>query len=355
MARPSLFVRPLEQGEMEFLAHLRKSRRQGLRQRAQILMASMVYTPVYQIALICKTDEAHVRRVIHAFNDFGFESLNPKVGTGRPRKFEPATRDRIVAIALTPPTTLGEPLTRWSLRRLKGYLERRRVVRRIAVETLRSILRERNVTFQRTRSWKRSTDPLFEEKATRILALYRTCPVDGVVVSFDEFGPISLQPYPGHCYAQRKRPWRQRATYVRRGGVGYFFGAYDVHADVLFGGYRLAKTTNEVLAFYKQIRRRYPDHLRVYLVNDNLSLHWTPLIREWAALHNVELVATPTSASHFNRIECHFQPLREFVLNASDYARHADVAVAFRRYLYRRNADHQNSRIRLLESRSKIA
>src|ERR1700736_3019118 len=78
MARPSLFVRPLEQAEMEFLAHLRKSRRQGLRQRAQILMASMVYTPVYQIALICKTDEAHVRRVIHAFNDFGFESLNPK-------------------------------------------------------------------------------------------------------------------------------------------------------------------------------------------------------------------------------------------------------------------------------------
>src|SRR3982074_467008 len=83
--RPSLFVRPLEQGETEFLAHLRKSRRQSLRQRAQILMASMVYTPVYQIALICKTDEAHVRRVIHAFNDFGLERLNPKVGTGRPR------------------------------------------------------------------------------------------------------------------------------------------------------------------------------------------------------------------------------------------------------------------------------
>src|ERR1700681_4076371 len=355
MARPSLFIRELEQSEMEFLAHLRKSRRQSLRQRAQILMASMVYTPVYQIALICQTDEAHVRRVIHAFNDFGFESLNPKVGTGRPRTFEPATRDRIVAIALAPPTTLGEPLSRWSLRRLKGYLERRRVVRRIAVETLRSILRERNVTFQRTRSWKRSTDPLFEEKATRIMALYRACPSDGVVVSFDEFGPISLQPYPGHCYAQRKRPWRQRATYVRRGGVGYFFGAYDVHADVLFGSYRLAKRTTEVLAFYKQIRRRYPDHLRIYLVNDNLSLHWTPLIRVWAATHHVELVAPPASASHFNRIECHFQPLREFVLNASDYTSHANVAVAFRRYLYRRNADHHTSRIRLLESRSRVA
>src|SRR5205085_6514034 len=122
------------------------------------------------------------------------------------------------------------------------------------------------------------------------------------------------QPYPGYCYAQRKRPWRRRATYVRRGGVGYFFGAYDVHADVLFGGYRLAKSTTEVLAFYQYIRRRYPDHVRVYLVNDNLSLHWTPQIRVWAESHNVELVPTPTSASHLNRIECHFRPLRGFVI-----------------------------------------
>jgi DDE superfamily endonuclease len=218
------------------------------------------------------------------------------------------------------------------------------------------MLREKNVTFQRTRSWKRSTDPAFEAKATRIMALYRTCPSDGVVVCFDEFGPISLQPYPGHCYAQRKRPGDDEPrTYVRRGGVGYFFGAYDVHHDVPFGGYRLAKTAPEVLAFYQSIRRRYPDHLRMYLVNDNLSLHWTPQIRAWAEAHNVELVATPTSASHLNRIECHFRPLREFVLNASDYASHAEVALAFRRYLRRRNADHHSSRIRLLESRSTIA
>ena len=74
---------------------------------------------------------------------------------------------------------------------------------------------------------------------------------------------------------------------MRRGGVGYFFGGYDVHADVLFGGYRLAKTTNEVPAFYKYIRQRYPDQLRIFLVNDNLSLHWTLEIRARAASHNV--------------------------------------------------------------------
>src|SRR5436305_6259120 len=123
------------------------------------------------------------------------------------------------------------------------------------------------------------------------MALDRTCPAEGVVVCFDEFGPIALQPYPRHCYAQRKRPGRRRATYVRRGGVGYFFGGYDVHADVLFGGSRLANQRSAHV--YKYIRRRYPDHLRIYLVNDNLSLHCTPQIRAWAEVHNVELVATP--------------------------------------------------------------
>ncbi len=47
------------------------------------------------------------------------------------------------------------------------------------------MLREKHVTFQRARSWKPSTDQLFEEKATRIMALYRTCPADGVVDCFD--------------------------------------------------------------------------------------------------------------------------------------------------------------------------
>jgi DDE superfamily endonuclease len=142
---------------------------------------------------------------------------------------------------------------------------------------------------------------------------------------------------------------------VRRGGIGYFFGAYDVHADVLFGGYRLAKSTTEVLAFYKYIRRGYPERLRIYLVNDNLSLHWTPQIRAGAEARKVELVPTPTSASHLNCIECHFRPVREFVLNASDCSTYSEVALAFRRYIRRRNTDHHTSRIRLLESRSRVA
>ena len=61
------------------------------------------------------------------------------------------------------------------------------------------------------------------------------------------------------------------------------------------------------------------------------------------------------SASYLSRIECHFRLLREFVLNTSDYTSHADVAIAFRRHLRRHNTDHLTSRIRLLESRPRVA
>ena len=75
-----------------------------------------------------------------------------------------------------------------------------------------------------------------------------------------------------------------------------------------------------MLEFLKDIRRRYPAEVTVYIVMDNLSAHWTPEIRQWAINSNVGLLPTPTNASHLNRIECHFWAYVEFVINGSDYA-----------------------------------
>jgi hypothetical protein len=46
-------------------------------------------------------------------------------------------------------------------------------------------------------------------------------------------GPISLRPTAGAGCARRGRPERQRATFNRRHGTPYVFGAYDVHSDRL--------------------------------------------------------------------------------------------------------------------------
>ena len=183
------------------------------------------------------------------------------------------------------------PFTRWSLAKLSRYLRGQGIA--ISPAQLGRVLKRAGVSFQRTRSWKQSPDPEYEAKAKRILALYRERPPNGVVISFDEKGPESLCPTQGRGWARRGRPERLRATYNRRHGVRYLVAALDVHADYLRARLRPRRDGASTLVFMKQIRLAYPRRLRLYWIQDNLSCHWTPAIREWAAVSNVELVPNP--------------------------------------------------------------
>ena len=123
MRPPSVFVRELAPPEGQRLKRLSKRASQAsTRQRAMILLASATLMSPPEIARLLLTDESHVRKVIHDFNERGFESLHPRVGGGRPRRISSDELEQIVAIAGVRPQTLGVPLTRWSLRRLSHYL-----------------------------------------------------------------------------------------------------------------------------------------------------------------------------------------------------------------------------------------
>ena len=59
------------------------------------------------IAASWLTDPNHVRKVIHEFNERGFDSLRPKYGVGRPRRVTCDQRQRIVSVAGARPDTQG--------------------------------------------------------------------------------------------------------------------------------------------------------------------------------------------------------------------------------------------------------
>jgi len=353
--RPAeVFVRelaPEEGGRLRSIS--KRAKYQSKRQRAMIVLASSNLMSAPEIARLVGSDESHVRKVIHAFNEQGFESLDPDYRGGRPKQTTPSERDRIVSVARARPDHQGVALTRWSLRKLAAYLAGMGLD--VSAETLRQILRGAGLSHQRTRSWKWSPDPDFREKAERVLSLYRAKPEDGVVVCFDEMGPIQLIPHQGSCWAPEGLPERQRATFKKKGGIRYLYGAYDVHDDRLIGRLRPRKGQYEVIRFLTTIRMRYDPRLRVYLVMDNLSCHWTPDVREWASESNVELVPTPTYASWLNRIECHFWAISEFVVKNADYESWDDFQLAMARHITYRNGPHRNQRLAELERRTRVA
>jgi len=346
MRPPEVFVRELAPHEGQRLKRLSKqSKVASTRQRASILLASNTLMSVPQIARMWMTDESHVRRVIHEFNEHGFESLRPRFGGGRPRRISTDDEQRIVAVAGARPDTLGVPYTRWSLAKLSRYLRTQGI--EVSSAHLARILARNGISLQRTRSWKQSPDPDYQAKADRILALYREKPANGVVISFDEKGPESLCPKHGRGWARRGRPERHRATFNRRQGIRYLVGALDVHADYLRIRPRPRRNGASTLAFMKQIRLAYPARLRIYWIQDGLSSQWTPAIRAYAAANNIELVPTPTYASYLNRIEATFGTIDEFVCKNADYLDWDALGYALATHVRHRNSPIERERRKL--------
>ncbi len=355
MRPPSVFVRPLAPVEGQRLKRLsRQAKHSSTRQRAAILLASATEMSAPEIAEMWLTDESQVRKVIHEFNRHGFASLRPRFRGGRPRRISTDDEQRIVAVAGARPDTLGVPLTRWSLAKLSEHLRGEGIM--VSAAQLARILAEAGLSFQRTRSWKASPDPDYAARAARVLELYRLQPPDGVVLSFDEMGPVSLCPHQGRGWARERRPERHRATYNRRHGVRYLVGALDVHASYLRARLRPTRNGNSTLTFMRQIRLAYPRKIRIYWIQDNLSCHWTPAIREWAEQNNVELVPTPTYASYLNRIESHFGAIGEFVVKNADYLDWDSFALAMAKHIsYRNDPGRRRERLEHAAKRLRLA
>jgi len=317
---------------------VRRGRGSSVRvRRATIIMASASGTPVSAIARLVAADEDTVRDVIHAFNERGLAALDPRWAGGRPRQISDADIAFIVTTATTRPGALGVPFTHWSVRKLaaylRGYGHDRRVV--IGRERLRLILREHHVSFQRTRTWKESTDPDKDAKLDRIEYVTSHFPMR--CFAFDQFGPLSIRPCHGSTWAPESTPLRLPATYHRTHGIRYFHGCYSLGDDQLWGGNRRRKGGDHSLAALKSIRAARPDGAPVYVIMDNLSANKTPAIRVWAARHKVELCLTPTCASWANPIEAQFGPLRTFTMGASDHPNHPVLARRLQTYLRWRN------------------
>ena len=316
--------------------------------RALVVLASAGGNDVAVIARLVHTSPDRVREMIHSFNDKGMRALDPQWAGGRPRRITTEERQLITKTATKRPRSLGQPFTRWSVRKLAQHLATKKGPKvKISRERLRQILAEEKITFQRTKTWKESPDPLREEKLARIEYLLehereRT-------FAFDEFGPLALKPEGGSCWAQMSRPQRLRANYHKPHGTRQLFAWYSLGADRLYGRIEPKKGARPTLRALKAIRAAVPDGQVIYVILDNLNHHRGPMIRQWCAENAVELAFTPTYGSWANPIEAHFGPLREFAIANSDHQSHAEMARAIRAYIRWRNAHTSDPEILALE------
>ncbi|WP_307794349.1 transposase [Arthrobacter cavernae] len=220
--------------------------------------------------------------------------------------------------------------------------------------------------FQSIKTWKGSTDPDYEEKANRVQALYEIAdgkaePGQGdpdVVICFDEFGPLNLQPRPVTSgprpprdpvtSAPRRR--RRRASYKRPHGVRHLLAGYDLSTDRLYGHVKTNKRRTEFLAFLRYLRSLHPLGQRIAIIMDNYGPHLSTRVDtrvgDWAAANNAELAYVPFYSSWLNRIEPQFTALRYFALDGTDHPSHTAQAGMIRRFISWRNHHTTDPKLR---------
>ena len=211
MAEPVRARRLTDQEGQRLQQIVRRGKHGSIRvRRALIIMASASGTPVPAIARLVAADEDTVRDVVHAFNEKGLAALDPQQAGGRLRLISEDDVEFIVTAATTRPETLGLPFTHWSLRKLAACLAGNRAWPvRIGRERLRQILRARQISFQRTRTWKESADPDKDAKLDRIEHVTSTFP-DGAspLTSSGRYrsGPLMAASGPGRRNPEGFRP-----------------------------------------------------------------------------------------------------------------------------------------------------
>jgi transposase len=171
--RPSVFVRTLSMDEGQKLQRITRTAKNPARMRRAIaVMMSGQGQAVRDITSLLQVSEDYVRDVIHAFNERGFDALDPKPSGGRRKKIGEQLRSWICTIARTSPADWGlTGFSTWSLTKLREHLLQEGIVAELSRETLRRILRAGGVSWQTTTTWKASTDPDFIPKMRRALDL----------------------------------------------------------------------------------------------------------------------------------------------------------------------------------------
>ena len=195
------------------LARITRTAKNPVRMRRAIMvMMSAQGQTVRDITSLLQVSDDYLRDVIHAFNERGFDALDPKPSGGRPRKIGEQIRWWICAIARTPPPTGVSPRSRPG--RCPSCVSTcwaRASWRRSAARRTGASCAPRGVLAD-DQTWKASTDPDFIAKMRRVLTLYDHPPADGRVVCVDEFGPLNLLPRNGKAWRSYCRPRRLRAT-----------------------------------------------------------------------------------------------------------------------------------------------
>lgn len=293
-------------------------------ERARIVLLADEHYSNQQIAESLQTREARVSKWRSRFARDRMAGLRDDPRAGKPPIYDRSTERRILAKLDEPPPVGNATWTGSLVAQALGDVSAAHVWR---------VLRDRNISLRRRRSWCISNDPEFAAKAADIVGLYLDPPTNALVLSIDEKPSIqALERAQGWLRLHDGTALTGVSHCYKRHGTTTLFAALDVITGKIKAGHYSRRRRREFLDFMNEIVADHPDR-EIHVVLDNLNTH-KPKCDRWLRRHpNVHLHYTPTYSSWLNQVECWFSILVRRALRGASFTSPQQVRDAIDRFV----------------------
>jgi transposase len=213
------------------------------------------------------------------------------------------------------PTASGPPPSRWTLRGVRATFP---WLKHYTLSGVWRVLRRSGLSIRAAQVRQHSPDPEYLAKLEQLLACLRDVakhPDEVVLVFLDEMGYYRW-PKEGRTWAsaapdnppQAEREGPNNKQWRVIGALNALSGRVDYLEAYIIGRQKL-------VVFYRQLLAAYATARRIYVVQDNWSIHSHPDVQlALAQMPQIEVVWLPTYAPWLNPIEKLWRWLREQVL-----------------------------------------
>ena len=298
-------------------------------QRALIILLSAERLPVLQVADQSGASRPAVWRWQERYGEEGIDGLL-RDKTRKPGRAPLSTGVVAKVLALTCSEPPGEA-THWTGRAMAKAVG-------VSLRAVQRLWDAHRLQPHRLRTFKRSNDPKFAEKAEDVVGLYMDPPAHAVVVSIDEKSQIQAldrtQPglplKPGKCGTMTHD--------YKRNGTTTLFAALNVLDGTVVGRCMPKHTHKEFIKFLNAVERAVPAGKVIHAIADNYATHKHPTVMKWLAGHpRWTFHFTPTSASWLNAVEGFFSTITRRKIRRGVFKSVADLEDAIERYIKQHN------------------
>lgn len=230
---------------------------------------------------------------------------------------------------------LRRPLrgTRWSVRSLAEALH-------MEPTAVYRTLRKYRLQPHRTRGFKFSNDPHFEEKLRDVVGLYLNPPEHALVLSFDEKSQIQALNRTQLILPIRPGLPEGRSHDYRRNGTTTLLAMLNMLDGKVIGSCTKRHRHQEFLRFLEKVEGEVPSGLDLHVILDNYSAHKHARVKNWLRRHTRwHLHFIPTHSSFLNMVERWLGKITDEEIRRGTYGSVQELTESIELYLKNYNSN----------------